>query len=556
MLLVAFILASACTAPDRERSTPTLMQMARALGTDVVTALRRGYVEGRSGEIILVPRPWNVLGQWTGGIEAQDPRTTHSTPWDYHQRVPLALYGPGYVRAGEVIDRPVGIVDIAPTMAEILGTSFESEGSVLDDALLPAVERREPPKAIVVVVADGGGWNVLEQWPEAWPAQRRLMSEGTVYTNATVGSAPSVTAPVHATLGTGVYPASHGIVENTGRRPDGTLGEVAHDEARLDLLERPTLADVWDRAGDNHPWVGLLGYESWHLPMMGPGALVAGNDRDVGIMWEREENRYWTNERYYSLPVLPPTSALERRLRELDASDGAIDDRWRGNDLDQQEPSYTGTPAYAAYVGDTALHLLAEQPIGSDATTDLFFYEMKSGDIAGHVWNMLAEETREVFVAQDRALDELVRTLDARLGPDGYVVALTADHGQSPIPERAGGLRIDRYELHDDLNATFDDVVEAVHPTDAFVNLEAFEGSDVSLEEVARFIGDYRYEDGLPDEVDPGTLDPSLRTERVFAAALPGEWLASLTPEQVAGLGPGDFPEGDLHSPPALETFP
>jgi arylsulfatase A-like enzyme len=453
-----------------------------------------------------------------------------------------------------VVDRPTGVVDIAPTMAALLDTGFEAEGAALEEALLTDAREAAPPKAIVVVVTDGGGWNVLEQWPQAWPAQRDLMARGTVYTNATIGSAPSVTAPVHATLGTGVYPATHGIAENTGRMPDGSIDEVAHHEARLDLLERRTFADTWDRAGGNLPWVGMLGFESWHLPMIGPGALAPGNDRDVGVLWEREENRFWTNERYYTLPSLPDASVLERRLRELDASDGAIDDRWRGEELDQGEPSFTATPAWASYFGDALQHLLAEQPIGTDDTTDLLFVEMKSGDIAGHVWNMLAPQTREVFEAQDRALDDLVRTLDARLGPDRYVLMLTADHGQSPIPEEAGGLRIDRYELHDDLNAAFDGVVEAVHPTDAFIDPERIE--DVSVEEVARFIGAYRYEDGLPDAVDPATVPPDVRTRRVFAAALPGAWLASLSPEQVASLGPGDFPEGDLHSPPSLSSFP
>jgi arylsulfatase A-like enzyme len=555
VFLVAALVASACTASEDRPPGPTLMEMARSLGSDVVTALRRGYFEGRSGELLLVPKPWHVLGQWNGGLRGfQDPRTTHSSPWSYHQRVPVVLYGPGYIRPGVVVDRPAGVVDIAPTMAELLDTPFPAEGSILEEALLPPARRAAPPKAIVVVAVDGGGWNVLEQWPLAWPAQRDLMSHGTVYTNATIGSAPSVTAPIHATLGTGTYPASHGIVENTGRLPDGTIDEVSHHEARLDTLERRTFADTWDRNGGNVPWVGMLGFESWHLPMIGPGALLPGNDRDVGVLWEREANRFWTNERYYTLPSLPGASALERRLRELDASDGSIDDRWMGEELDQGQPSFTATPAYASYFGDALQQLLGDQPIGTDDATDLLFVELKSGDIAGHVWNMSAPQSREVFEAQDRTLDDLVRTLDARLGPDRYVLVMTADHGQSPIPESAGGLRIDRYELHDDLNAEFDDVVEAVHPTDMYVDPER--ADEVSLEDIARFIGGYRYEDGLPDAVDPNTVAAGDRIRRVFAAALPGDWLMALTPEQVASLGPGDYPEGDLTSVPSLDVVP
>ncbi|MGH2685568.1 MAG: hypothetical protein ACRDJP_08895, partial [Actinomycetota bacterium] len=110
VLVAAIVTASACTAEPAGAPAPTLMEMARALGSDVVSALQRGYMEGRSGEILVVPEPWNVLGQWNGGLRgAADPRTTHSSPWSYHQRVPLALYGPGYIREGAVVDRSVTV---------------------------------------------------------------------------------------------------------------------------------------------------------------------------------------------------------------------------------------------------------------------------------------------------------------------------------------------------------------------------------------------------------------------------------------------------------------
>jgi hypothetical protein len=530
------------------------MEMARSLGTDVVTALRRGFAEGRSGEILLVPEPWNVLGQWPGGLRRDDPRTTHSSPWTYHQQVPLALYGPGFVREGVVVDRPTTVADVAPTLAALLDVGFEAEGSALEEVLVPG--RRRPPRAIVVVAVDGGGWNVLEQWPDAWPVQRRLMREGTTYTNAVVGSAPSVTAPVHATIGTGVFPETHGIVENTGRLPDGTIGEIAHHEARLDLLQAPTLADEWDRSRDNAPWVGMIGFESWHLPMIGPGALVAGNDRDVAVLWHREERRFWINERFYTLPPLPPPEQLDRRVRELDATDGSLDGRWDGEDLDPELPSFTATPAYAAYHGDAVLQVMEESELGSDEVTDLLFVEMKTADITGHVWNMVSPQSEAVLREQDRVLEDIVAVLDRRVGRGRYVVALTADHGQTPQPDVVSGLRIDRGELFDDLNAAFDGVVAAVHPTDLYLDLGAPEIGSVSVEDMARFIGGYRYGDGLPEGTDTERIDPELLDRRVFAAALPGEWLASLTPEEVEALGSGDYPEGDLTSPPRLAAFP
>ncbi|MFN2589393.1 MAG: hypothetical protein ABR518_01315, partial [Actinomycetota bacterium] len=175
--LLALTLAAACTSGPEEARLPTgaltLQEMADALGRDVVEHLARGYRHGRSGEILVVPKPWNVLGQWTGGLRgALDPRTTHATPWGYHQRVPLLLYGPGYIRQGVWTERPVDLADVAPTLAELLGMPFRAPaGEVLGEALVPAARRPDPPRIVLVVVHDGGGWNVLRQWLSAWPAQ-------------------------------------------------------------------------------------------------------------------------------------------------------------------------------------------------------------------------------------------------------------------------------------------------------------------------------------------------------------------------------------------------
>lgn len=523
------------------------MQMARNVGSDVVRALARGYVPGRSGEILLVPEPWNVLAQWNGGLRGVgDPRTTHSTPWAYHQRVPIALYGPGYVRSGETVDRPASVADLAPTIGELLGMPFDSRGRVLSEALVPRSDREEPPRAIVVVVVDGGGWNVLEQWPSAWPAERRLMEGGTTYTNAIAGSAPSVTAPVHATIGTGTYPAQHGMSENSVRLPDGTHGDIALDNADLSLMRRTTVADAWDESMGNEAWVGMLGYEGWHLGMMGSGALREGADRDVAVLWDQEVDEFWTNPEYYELPsYLPARGDLDRRIVELDATDGAIDQKWRGHTLASDSYAFTAIPAFAEHQGVAALEVLRNEPIGQDDITDLLFVEMKTGDIAGHVWNMTSGKFNTVWRTQDRMLGELVRTLDRKVGSGRYVVAVTADHGQSPTPEEVDGLRIDRYALRDQLDALFGGV-ETVQPSDVFIEADELEEAD--LEAISRYIGGLTYGAALPEGVDESDVPEDLLDETVFAGAFPGEFLASLTEDEIDALGPGLYPEGDLIS--------
>lgn len=550
-----------CTSapPGPPAGAPTVEGMAASLGRDVVSHLARGYVPGRSGEIVLVPRPRNVVvrrGAWDpGGEPGAD--TSHATPWDYHQRVPIVLYGPGYVRAGLRSARPVDVADLAPTVARLLGFGLPArpDGRPLGEALVPRGPREPPPRLVVVVVYDGGGWNLLRQWPEAWPVVRSLAARGTVYTNATVGSSPSVTAPVHATIGTGVYPRRHGIPDNTARLPGGEVGDALLGRSDPGLLRVETLAEAWDRRNGDRPWVGLLATEPWHLGLLGRGA-AAGGDRDVAVLWNRQARRFFTNERLFSLPAsLPGPERLDRHLARLDASDGLRDGRWLDNDLG--DPGVVpGTPAFVAYQGDAVLEVVRREPVGRDGLTDLLFVELKSTDRGAHVWNLLGEEEEAVLRAQDALVGRLVGLLDEAVGAGRYVLALTADHGLTPLPERAGGVRVHPDAVGEAVDAHFGrSLVEAVTPAALFLDVEALEAAGVGLWDVARFVGDLRLRDAVPEGTDLGGAPPGAEDERVFAAALPGPYLAGLTEAEIRGLGAGRYPEGDLTTPPPVEDL-
>jgi hypothetical protein len=516
--------------------------------------VQRGYVAGRSPEITMIPKPWNVVVRWSGRTLAEgrrDPRSTHPTPWDYHQRVPVILYGPGYVRSGVVSDSSVDLTDLAPTFAELLGVPLpDAEGTVLDEALLPPRRRSGLPRLMVLVAYDGAGWNLLAEWPDAWPVQRRLGARGTVYTNATIGSAPSVTAAIHANMGTGAYPRRHGLSENVGRLPNGTVDEIYFNRGDPTLLDAETLADAWDRANGNRPWVGLLGYESWHLGMMGKGAQAREGDRDLGVLWEAEEERFWINEEVYELPgSLPGRDVLDRHLRELDGLDGALDGVWMGRDL--EDPSVIpGTSAFVRFQGDALREILEREPVGRDELTDFLFVELKPTDFGGHIWNMVAPEEEEVLRAQDELLGELVSLLDERVGPDRYVLAVTADHGQTPVPETRGGVRIDPDVVGLRVVEYFRrPIVERTSPSGIFLDMDAVAAAGIDVEDVARYIATLRYRDVLPADAAVNLVPPEMGDRRVFAAVLPGPFIASLSEADLSSFGDSAFPEGDLTGP-------
>jgi predicted AlkP superfamily pyrophosphatase or phosphodiesterase len=89
-------------------------------------AWRLSYVPGRTGDFVLVP-DWNWLVRSTAG-------TTHGTPHDYDQRVPLVLFGAG-VKRGRYASAATP-ADIAPTLAALVDISLpHATGRALREAL-------------------------------------------------------------------------------------------------------------------------------------------------------------------------------------------------------------------------------------------------------------------------------------------------------------------------------------------------------------------------------------------------------------------------------------
>ncbi|MDQ3940436.1 MAG: alkaline phosphatase family protein, partial [Actinomycetota bacterium] len=310
-------------------ATPSFRAQACGLPSGWLERVKRGYFEPRSGQISLLPRFPGYMASGAGGW-------SHSGPWPHLQRVPLVFYGPGVVPDSGEVARPVTVADVAPTLMTLMRGFYRTEGDSLDEVarISGKLLERSPPKLIVTIVWDGGGWNTLDQWPEDWPNLRRLMEEGTSYVNATVGSSPSVTPAVHTTLGTGFFPETHGIVDVPMRDERGEVVDAFLKGESSRFIQIPTLVERWDEQQGNRARIAMIGYEPWHLGMIGKGAEKPGGDKDDAVWLDIETNEWITNPDHYRLPpAIARTSGLDRDVEELDARDGDVDGAWRGHEI-------------------------------------------------------------------------------------------------------------------------------------------------------------------------------------------------------------------------------
>ncbi|HMG73942.1 MAG TPA: alkaline phosphatase family protein [Pyrinomonadaceae bacterium] len=104
-----------------------------------------GFYPSRSGDVIVVFEPYNILFDLPD--DPTDPRSTatHGSPYSYDTHVPLIIMGRDFAKGS--YDQAATPADIAPTLAGLLGVQAPScsTGRVLSEALVKRSEKPRPP---------------------------------------------------------------------------------------------------------------------------------------------------------------------------------------------------------------------------------------------------------------------------------------------------------------------------------------------------------------------------------------------------------------------------
>lgn len=505
-----------------------LQELACSLPHEWLLRTWRGWRQDRGAEIQMIPKEYDFVGS---GLP-------HVGPWPYVQDVPMLWYGPGHIAARGTVSRPVTVAGIAPTQAQLLnfGGFHAPDGAPMTEAIQPG---QQPPRLIVTMVWDAGGMDVLNAWKNDWPYLRSLIPEGTWYEHATVGSSPTSTAQIHATIGTGAFPDHHGVIAHRLR----IAGRITTPWAQgPQWLIDPTFADVYDRAMGNRPVVGELATVSIHLGMLGHGSMWGGGDKDIATTREvanaatlGAETFEWNLSpilrRYYAFPsYVNDVSGFQDDVRAVDAADGKIDGKWRDNDIAQLLQGFD-TPARIPYQTRVLEEVVKREGFGADDVPDLLFVNYKEIDYISHIWSMNSLEMSDAVAAQDVALKAFIDFLNKQVGVGQWAMVLTADHGSMISPRVSGGVQLSSTPIVAGINRTFDhdgddeNIVELVQPTQMFIDVPELEQHGYTLSQVAEYIL------GLTRGETTGAglyVPPEHRNDPVFQSVFPSAMMRDL----------------------------
>ncbi|HEY7055773.1 MAG TPA: alkaline phosphatase family protein, partial [Vicinamibacterales bacterium] len=88
---------------------------------------------------------------------------------------------------------------------------------------------------------------------------------------------------------------------------------------------------------------------------------------------------------------------------------------------------------YLEQMAETAIDTLQ---LGKGKATDFLGISFSALDTVGHAFGPRSHEVQDTLVRLDATIGKLLDDLDAKVGADNYVLALSADHGVADIPEQ------------------------------------------------------------------------------------------------------------------------
>ncbi len=336
-----------------------------------------------------------------------------------------------------------------------------------------------PPKLLVLLVVDQMRGDYYQLYGGNWTGGlARLYQRGARFEHAAYPYFNTVTCAGHATIGTGTFPSTHGMVLNGWWDRKSSRVVSCTDDPHTALIG---YGDGAPTGNGNSPMKLLAPTLASELKTQRPAArivslslkarsamMLAGRMADA-VTWFESDNGLWVTSTAYAQQRVPfeeqffranPVAADFRRVWKprmhrkaylyRDNGHGekppgawftVFPHRLRGEER-MQSPgpdfysAWAASPYSDAYLARLAQATVEHMGLGKGQSTDMLAVSFSALDMVGHSFGPRSHEVQDVLASLDATIGVLLAYLDNAVGPENYVVALTADHGVADIPEQ------------------------------------------------------------------------------------------------------------------------
>ena len=280
----------------------------------------------------------------------------------------------------------------------------------------------------------------------------RLMRGGAVFLNGFHDHANTETAPGHASTLSGRFPSSTGIISNAEGVWDPQYPLIgARDAPASPYRFRGTTLIDWMRSANPAS-------KALSVSRKDRGAILPLGRAMQPVFWYAR-NGTFTTSKYYgdSLPTWVQAFNARRRPHEwagkswdllLDRSQYSEPDsvvtESAGRDYVFPHPfpsdalqtaaEFAGFPMMDQLTLEFALEGVNQMRLGAGTTTDLLAVSLSTTDAVGHRFGPDSREIHDQILRLDRFLGAFLDSLFKLRDSTRVVIAMTSDHGVSPLP--------------------------------------------------------------------------------------------------------------------------
>jgi predicted AlkP superfamily pyrophosphatase or phosphodiesterase len=330
------------------------------------------------------------------------------------------------------------------------------------------------PKLVVMIVVDQMRGDYVDKFRGQWSGGlKRLLNEGAWFRDAAYPYASTETCVGHATISTGSFPATHGMVANSWWDRDAqkmvtctsdpNVNNVAYAGGRTKggdsawRMEVPAFAEElkFQTGGTTRvvtfslkarAAITMAGHKADAATWFDGGGWVTSSPYSTMPFIEDFVKKHPAAEDYgktWSLTLLATSYLYEDKTAGASPPDGwsnSFPHPLRGKEGSTAADAafyeqWSASPFAETYLTKLALAAVDSLGLGKSGATDYLGVSYSSVDYVGHAFGPRSREIQDILVRLDKDLGELFTHLDQKVGRGNYVVAFSADHGVVPIPE-------------------------------------------------------------------------------------------------------------------------
>ncbi len=351
-----------------------------------------------------------------------------------------------------------------------------------------------PPDLVVFIAVDQLRGDYLDRFePNLSGGLLRLKKEGAHFANAFQDHGLTVTAVGHASMLSGRFPRSTGILTNgrgvpdpAARSTEGTSpsaspfrfrGTVLFDWMRMhDPLSRALSVSAKDR-GAILPLGRAQQDVYWYSSS---GNFITSNYyRDTLPTWVNQFNALRIPEKYagrtWTLLKDPSAYPEAEGAAALAKGQPSVFPHTISSDPKQAVRQLTVYPWMDELTLQFALAGVDALNLGRNGHTDMLSVSLSMTDAIGHTYGPDSRELHDQILRLDLALGAFLDSLFKRVPREKVVLALTADHGVTPFPKAVARDSAAAAALGVSLNPAGDKARE-------FVKQRGYQDNDIVLE--------------------------------------------------------------------------